>query len=174
MSRRKSAEFGDPSGAALDRLLLIDTETLRIPMASGAARALLGYPTNESGPLDLCEVVPNVAPAAWRRLTRRMAARGAGTSEFGTRLRRCDGGEVDALLRLHPISRDDRPIVCASIQTAPTGNGARLLDAALLRSVIDTAPDAIITIDPQGRIGDFSRPPSACSATLPPKRVAAT
>ena len=61
---------------------------------------------------------------------------------------------LPAEIRLQVVP--DSGLICAAIDCAPGADAARVLDAALLNSVIETAPDAIITIDSRGRIGGFS------------------
>jgi two-component system, LuxR family, sensor kinase FixL len=81
-----------------------------------------------------------------------MATGNRDTSRFATPLRCKDGGTLSAAVGLHRIGSD---LVCATLVDEAAQNG-RGLDAALLRSVIDTAPDAIVTIDPDGIVDTFS------------------
>jgi two-component system sensor kinase FixL len=145
----------DAAGAESDGVLLFEGEALRIRMASPAARAVLGYDASSIAALRLLDLTPDVGEAALHRLLRRMSAHRAESSGFSTRLRRRDGHAFTAHLRIHPIGPDDT-LYYATIEPSPGGAEARVLDAALLNSVIDTAPDAIITIDREGHIGGFS------------------
>lgn len=140
---------------ASDRLLLFDLDELRIRMASASAAALIGRRAGDLLRLGLGDIAPEVAPAAWRRLVRRMRSAGRESAVARTRFRCEDGGGVAVVLRLHPILGAG-DLVCASVDTDARGPAANRLEAALLRSVIDTAPDAIITIDGDGLIGGFS------------------
>ena len=138
--------------AASDRLLLFDLPGLGLRMASPAARVALGYAADEMAALSFPDLAPQVPAAVLHRLLRRMAARRSDMSGFATTLRHKDGGELAVLVRLHRIGRE---LLCATISDEAADKGRRL-DAALLRSVIDTAPDAIVTIDPQGIVDGFS------------------
>ncbi len=152
MSGRTDETGEDPEA---NRLLLFDAGDLRIHMASPAARAALGYGEAEIAGLSFFDLGPEITPAAWARLVRRIASRRAATSSFRTHLRCRNGETFAAEIRLHTLGDPSRPIFCATIAGADTGH-ARRLDAALLRSVIDTAPDAIVTITPSGIIDGFS------------------
>ena len=143
------------SGADSDCLLLLNGQDLRIRMASPAACSLLGHDAAELAEQRLPEVAPDLTEVAFRRLVRRMAARGAGSSTFSTRLRCAGGTCADARIHLHPADAEHAAF-CVAIHVPAEGAGARGLDAALLRSVIDTAPDAIITIDRDGAVDGFS------------------
>jgi two-component system sensor kinase FixL len=136
--------------------LLLDAQDFRVRMASAAARALLGYEATELETVGLPDLAPGVTAAAWKRLARRMVARGSDTTSFRTSLHRGDGSALPVGIRLHALDNSSQAMLCATIEAASGDIDSRKYDAALLRSVIDTAPDAIVTIDPQGHIGDFS------------------
>jgi two-component system sensor kinase FixL len=101
--------------------------------------------------------MPEVSDRAWRRLARRAA--GGRPCAFATRLRRKDGGDFVAEILLTALVGADGTLLVAAVG-ASIGDARpgieRRLDAALLRSVIDTAPDAIVTIEKDGRIRSFS------------------
>jgi two-component system sensor kinase FixL len=119
----------------------------------------LGYAAEEAGGLALADVMPEVSDRAWRRLARRAAAAGGRPCAFATRLRRKDGGDFVAEILLTALVGADGTLLVAAVG-ASIGDARpgieRRLDAALLRSVIDTAPDAIVTIEKDGRIRSFS------------------
>jgi two-component system sensor kinase FixL len=130
-------------------------------MASPPTLAALCYSRSELSGLTFLDLLPDVSERAWRRLARRLTANEGRESEFETRLRRRDGSDFVARLRLSSLINGadgelqflatlDRPIDAAG--TKP----GRRLDAALLHSVIDTAPDAIITIESDGQVRSFS------------------
>ncbi len=151
----RTDEAGEEAEA--DQLLLLDAGDLRIRMMSAAARAALGYGEAEMAELSFFDLAPKITPAAWARLVRRIAGRPDGTAAFRTRLR-CRGGDTFAAeVRLHALGDAARPVFCVTLAASDGGGRpARRLDAALLRSVIDTAPDAIVTIDPSGIVDSFS------------------
>ncbi len=135
-------------------ILVLDAQDLRVRMASAAAPALLGYRQAELASLTLHDLVPALSAPAWQRRARRMAARAAVATGFRRRVRRRNGSEFPAEIRLQLAGADGT--LFASIDP-PFGNrDARPYEAALLRSVINTAPDAILTIDVKGRVGTFS------------------
>jgi two-component system sensor kinase FixL len=147
---------------ATSRLLLVDADSLHILMASPAARAALGYTETELAGLTFPDIAPEVTGAALHRLSRRMVARGSSATDFATPLRRNDGERLATRVRLHRIGVATQSVFCVSLDAAQSGTGTPRryeLDAALLKSVIDTAPDAIVTIDRDGTISGFS--PSA-------------
>ena len=126
-------------------------------MASPPALSMLGYSADELVGLALPELFPDVSDRAWHRVSRRAADGHA--PAFETRLRRKDGSDFVAMMWLTTLSTSGDSLVLATIdgviEGAETKFGRRL-DAALLHSVIDTAPDAIITIEEDGQIRSFS------------------
>ena len=81
----RTDEAGEEAEA--DQLLLLDAGDLRIRMMSAAARAALGYGEAEMAELGFFDLAPEITPAAWARLVRRIAGRPDGTAAFRTRLR---------------------------------------------------------------------------------------
>ena len=71
----RTDQAGDDPEA--NRLLLFDAGDLRISMASPAARAALGYGAADIEGVSFFDLAPEITPAAWTRLTRRIASRGA-------------------------------------------------------------------------------------------------
>ena len=141
------------------KFLIFDSVGLRIQSASPPMLSILGYDLEEFSGMSLLDVLPDIAEPTWRRLTRRMAAMQSPTSEFETRVSPASGSSFVSKVRLDQIGRKE-PILFHMIIERPFGEAAgrpgQRLDAALLRSVIDTAPDAIITIESDGRIRSFS------------------
>ena len=154
-SEAGSAGGDNRPGADSDCLLLLDGRDLRIRMASPAACALLGHDVAELAELPLPALAPDLTEVAFRRLVRRMADRGAGSSTFLTRLRCAGGTFADARIHLY-LASAEHAAFCVAIHVPAEGACARVHDAALLRSVIDTAPDAIITIASDGVVNGFS------------------
>lgn len=119
----------------------------------------LGYRAREMATLTLVGLTPEISPDTWRRLTRPITAGRASSRGFQTSLRRGDGGVVPARLWLRPIVEGGEIRILATISLAPNGTEEKArhaLSAALLRSMIETAPDAILTIEPGGRVDSFS------------------
>jgi len=146
------------AGTGRGRFLLIDGRDWRIRMASRGARAALGHADGALGGLSFLELAPEIGEAAWRRLVRRLEG-GAEAAAFETRLRLADGSLQATRVRLEALE-DGGSLCLHAALDAPAGEAGPgagwRLNAALLRSVIDTAPDAIVTIDERGRIESFS------------------
>ncbi len=154
-------EAGPDETAAVrgNKFLLLDGEDWRIRLASREAQVALGYSPDELRAQAFLDIALDICESAWRRLLGRLERSAAETTEFETRLRRRDGNSQPAWLRLERVRDGGHDYLHVTFDapagTAGRGTGSRL-DAALLRSVIDTAPDAIVTIDPRGRIESFS------------------
>jgi two-component system sensor kinase FixL len=143
-----------PFGANPSGFLVYDPEDLRIRFASSGVEAVLGYSARELASRTVLDVAPDLSRRDLERVARALVAGHAETAEFEAHLRRKDGGTVVGLVRLQGMSDAERELLHATIQPeAKEGHG---LSAALLRSVIDTAPDAIVTIDRDGRVDSFS------------------
>jgi two-component system, LuxR family, sensor kinase FixL len=138
-----------------DGILLLGFERLDIRLANARAHSALGYPPGKLRSLCLDAIAPEVAEADWRHLLDRLAEAG-GASELRTSLCRRDGSCFPATVRVEIVDGEDR-LVHAMIDASQKERdyGSRL-NAALLGSIIDTAPDAIVTIDQQGLIDSFS------------------
>jgi two-component system, LuxR family, sensor kinase FixL len=136
-------------------LLVLDPADLCVLMSSPAARVSLGYSAGELEKRTFLDLAPEVSHAAWDRLTQRITCGRAPSCDFATQLRRGDGSSFTAHVRLDRIGDGKRELMHATIDDMDTQAGRRL-SAALLRSVIDTAPDAIVTIGRDGRIDSFS------------------
>jgi two-component system sensor kinase FixL len=139
------------------QFLVLDAASPTVRMASPSLLAELGYAADELGLAVPAVVLPDVSDRAWHRLVDR--AVGGRAPSFETRLRRKDGTDFVVRMRLAGLCASDAGSVLAVIGAA-IGTGEtkqeRRLNAALLASVIDTAPDAIITIESDGRIRSFS------------------
>jgi two-component system, LuxR family, sensor kinase FixL len=144
-------------GSSAVQFVVFDPARLEVRMASAPALSMLGYSVDELVGLALPELCPDVSDRAWHRLTRRAADGHA--PAFETRLRRKDGSDFLAMMWLTTLCASGNCLVLATIdgviEDTETKLGRRL-DAALLHSVIDTAPDAIITIEEDGQIRSFS------------------
>ena len=150
-SSPKGAELKAAQSGSARQCVVFDCAELRLRMASPPTLSALGYSVGELSRLTFLDLLPDVSERAWRRLARRLTANEGREFEFETRLRRKDGSDFVARLRLSSLNGADGELqflatIDGSIDAAGTKVGRRL-DAALLHSVIDTAPDAIITIE---------------------------
>jgi two-component system, LuxR family, sensor kinase FixL len=137
-------------------LLLCDGEWLAVRFASSQAHRTLGYPPGTLRSLRLPDIASEIPEPAWEDLLDRLAEAG-GVSELRTPLSRRDGTLLPSSVRLEYLDGGEGRLLHVTIdpRLEDRDSGSRL-NAALLRSVIDTAPDAIVTIDERGRIGSFS------------------
>lgn len=138
-----------------DPAIIFDGTTFQIQFANKSALGALGR--SELGTLKLTDFTPSLSAEALSDLIRRADAEALGVEtriEFdgpegeifptAARIEKLSGG-MTAHYQLHFGSK---------IGAEPEGTLA--LESALLRSVIETAPDAIITIGTEGRIASFS------------------
>lgn len=142
-----------------NRFLLLDGKYWRVRLASRQAQAVLGYPPDGLRGQGFLDIAPDISEPAWRRLLRRLERGAADTVEFETRLRHKDGSSQMARVQLERMDDGEDAYLHVILDAPPGKEGVGTgwqLNAALLRSVIDTAPDAIVTIDPRGRIESFS------------------
>ena len=142
---------GDPA-AELAWSLLLDGGDLRVRSATPSAERALGYGVGERCALGIDEIAPEIA----------LALDGHATGDalrLETHVRGRDGASQDVRLQVErlAVGADACLLVTATpCATATEESADSHLNAALLRSVIDTAPDAIVTIDTRGRIESFS------------------
>ena len=153
--------------------------------------SLLGHDAAELAELRLLEFAPDLTEVAFRRLVRRMAARGAGSSTFSTRLRCAGATCADA--RIHFIRRAPSTPLSASPSTsrpkAPAATGSRRRAAALgdrhrARRHRHHRPDGAVIdeLQPRGRAhvrlrrgrGDRPQRPPADARALPQRSTTAT
>jgi two-component system sensor kinase FixL len=145
--------------SSFGHVVVFDAVELKIRMASTSALSAMGYTFDELSSIRFLDLLPDVSEQVWRRLMRRMTGNQAVASEFETRLSRSDGGSFVARVRLERMCGGDLDLLQAVIDgwfDATDSAMDRRLDAALLHSVIDTAPDAIVTIEEDGTIRSFS------------------
>ncbi len=152
----------DPLGASAagrPAVVLFEGGTLSVRSANLGTRRLLGYAPGELRAAALVELFPETSEAELRQVLRRIDGDPDKTCRIEAAARHRDGSDMPVWIDIERLD-DDREVLFQarldpSCGVAQTEAGPRL-DAALLRSIIDTAPDAIVTIDTGGRIGSFS------------------
>ncbi|HUS55577.1 MAG TPA: PAS domain S-box protein [Thermohalobaculum sp.] len=150
------AQFGR---AAPFQMFIVDGSDLQIRSANGAAQSALGYPLDALRSLSFLDIAPEISRQTWDRLARRMDNGASAATRFETRFRRQDGTTYPGHVQLDRILSGDEKSYYAIVNDTSTSTdpdaGSRL-DTALLHSIIETAPDAIVTIGEQGGILSFS------------------
>ena len=140
-------------------ILLLDGDTLRIQFTNREAQTELGYSTEELRSLTFLDITSEITEQTWQRLVRRLDGGEQGVSRFETKFRRKDGSIYAGQVQLERVRDRDRvsfhAIVDASAGRVDAAAGWSL-NSALLRSIIETSPDAVVTIDEQGSIASFS------------------
>ena len=140
-------------------IVAFDSVDRRLRFANSAARHALGYTRGELSSLSLAEIMPDLAEASEDGLTEIAAGSSESYPQLRVSVRRKDGTSFRGWLLLDRIE-DGRETLWHATISPGSGEVERdagwRLDAALLRSIIDTAPDAIITMDARGLIGSFS------------------
>jgi two-component system sensor kinase FixL len=145
--------------AAPCQLLRFDGGDLRIRLANAEAQRALGYSLDALKSLNFLDIAPEISVQTWHRLIRRLDSSMSAETRFETRLRRQDGSTYLGQVQLDRVHDGDRLSFYAMVNDATVSDDAAAsahLDGALLHSIFDTAPDAILTIDEQGAIQSFS------------------
>ena len=128
---------------------------------NGAAERIFGYSAAEIIGRSIMLVLPPDKEEEEREILRRVAV-GERVEHFDTKRRRKDGAIIDVSVTISPIADRDGNIVGASkiardITAAKRAQQDLLEREALLQSVLDTVPDAMIVIDTKGIIQSFSK-----------------
>ena len=141
------------------QLLLFGGDDFRIQRANAEAVRALGYSLDALKSLSFFDIAPELSKQTWHRLTRGMDSGMSAAMWFETRFRRQDGSTYLGQVKLDRVDDGDRvgfyAIVKDRTGSADADAGSRL-DGALLRSIVETSPDAIVTIDELGGIRSFS------------------
>ena len=147
----EAAEIADETAPSKGpRIILADAATFEVRLVSAPVAELLGYTPDELGALTLTDLAPEVPADAWA------GSAAAPRAELQTRLRTRCGAPIAAHLTVSRVAGVGGDHLHVNIEIGHAAAGRHALGAALLRSVIDTAPDAIITISRDGRIDGFS------------------
>lgn len=125
-----------------------------------AAKALFGYAAGEIIGQPITRIIPPDRIAEEATILERVR-KGEKLSHFETRRRRKDGTVLPVALTIFPI-RDKQERVIAICKVARDLSEAERThhdlarSEALLRSILDTIPDALVVIDEHGLIRSFS------------------
>jgi len=142
-----------------NEVYVIDARTFRFLFVNEGARKNLGYPMAELRELTPLDVKPDLSMQVWERLIRPIRDGLRPVTQFVTRHRRKDGGVYDVSVTLEYMADEDPAIMVAFIEDLTIRQHAEETlreNRALLASVMETAPDAVITIDSDAHILSFS------------------
>ena len=142
-----------------NEIYVIDAETLTFRFVNQGARENLGCSTAELATLTPLDLKPDLSKETWNRLIRPLRNGLRRLAQFETRHQRKDGSSYDVSVKLEYMSDEDPAILLAFIEDMTDRHRADdslTKSDALLASVVDTAPDAIITIDSDAKILSFS------------------
>lgn len=134
-------------------MFVFDMQDWKLRMANRSALEAFGCPDRDPATLSVKDLLPKLSESAWQSLEQQLTD--GGTVPVETTLRNVRGGEDPVILQLTRL-RGSEHFVHAKFDTATADRHRHLFEAALLRSMIDTAPDAIITIEHDCRIRSFS------------------
>lgn len=160
-------EFGEDASARMARIIehslneiyVIDADTLRFIAANDGARKNTGYTGAEMAALTPLDLKPELTRAVWDRLTRPLREGLRKQSRFRTLHKRKDGSRYEVSVRLEYMAEEKPSVFVAFIEDMTHRQeveAGRLRSEALLASVINTAPDAIVTVEADGKIESFS------------------
>jgi two-component system sensor kinase FixL len=127
---------------------------------NAAAEAMFGYPAGEMIGQPITQIIPDDLIDEETQILHSVRA-GTRIRHFETRRRRRDGGILLVSLTISPI-RDDAGRIVGVSKIARDLTGLQAAQAALqrrealLHSILETAPDALIVIDGNGRIQSMS------------------
>ena len=125
-----------------------------------AAEALFGYTAEEIIGQPIARIIPPDRIAEEATILARVR-NGEKLTRFETRRRRKDGTVIPVALTISPI-RDEQERVIAvcklarDLSEAEQAHQELARGEALLRSILETIPDALVVIDERGRIHSFS------------------
>jgi PAS domain S-box-containing protein len=144
------ARFGELLESTPDAMLAVD-ETGRIVLANSNAARLFDYPSGDLRGRSVEELLPDRfrAPHHGHRADYfsrpRVRAMGAEQQLFG---RRRTGEEFPVEVSLSPLRTDSGLLVMSAVRDITS----RLRAAEKFRGLLEAAPDAIVIVDPTGRI----------------------
>jgi len=125
-----------------------------------AAEQMFGYPAAEIIGQSISRIIPPDRLAEEASILERLR-RGEKLVHFETKRRRKDGGTIPVSLTISPIRNANGRIIGVSKVARDLSEVARVdhelrRREALLRSILDTIPDALVVIDGGGLIQSFS------------------
>jgi two-component system sensor kinase FixL len=164
IARRKAAEEANSRLAAIvasseDAIVAKTLEGI-VTDWNGGAEAIFGYSAEEMIGKPVSLLLPPGQEDEGARILERLK-RGERVEHFETR-RRCKNGDIiDVSLTVSPLWDHDGRMIGASkvardITSSKRAQTALAEREAHLQSVLDTVPDAMIIIDPQGIMQSFS------------------
>ena len=146
--------------ASSDDAILAKTLDGIVTAWNRGAEAIFGYAANEIVGRSILLLAPADREAEELTILERVR-RGDRIEHFETRRRRKDGTVIDVSITVSPIWDSAGRLVGASnvardITTSKRAQTALAEREAHLQSVLDTVPDAMVVIDPQGIMQSFS------------------
>jgi PAS domain S-box-containing protein len=140
-------------------VLLLDVDE-RVSYLNAAAERAFGWPAAEALGLVLDEVAPPVSPTE-RAAFREQVSREAGPWRFVARSHRRDGATLLGEWHLSRVAGHSRAqlgwlLVVRDLTERHEAEQRRREQAALLSGIVDSASDAIVSVDPEGRITLFN------------------
>jgi len=142
-----------------NEIYVLDAVSLRYLAANEAARKNSGYTTDELRLLTPLDLSPEITPQVWDRLVRPLREGHRTLTRFNSSHQRKDGSSYPVAVQLEFSADQTSAVFIASIEDltdCQSIEAGQKVSAAVLATVIDTAPDAIIMIDAQGTIESFS------------------
>lgn len=164
ISVSRSAEAANSRLAAIvassDDAIIAKTLEGIITDWNGGAEAIFGYAADEVIGRSITLLVPEGREAEEASILERLG-RGERIDHYETQRRRKDGSIIDVSLTVSPLWDAAGRLIGASkvardITAAKRAQSALAEREAHLQSVLDTVPDAMVVIDPEGRMQSFS------------------
>lgn len=146
-------EFGRILEESLNEIYMFDAQTLQFVLVNRGARENTGYSMKELHRLTPIDLKPEVSEAAFARMIHPLRTGRKNQICFNTKHRRKDGSLYDVEVHLQRSTCHGRAVFVAIIvdTTERRRYIADLNDRkARLQAILDTAVDAIITIDEHG------------------------
>ena len=161
--------------AAPDATVCVDSGG-RIVLVNAQAERMFGYPRDELAGQPVEVLVPDAAKAGHPGLRAGYAAdprRRPMAARLDLSGRRRDGTTFPAEISLFPFDTGQGIVVSAAIRDVTEQRQADRAQA-WLASIIESAHDAVISMDLDGRIMTWTQEPSDSTATPPPRSSAVT
>ncbi|OQX47982.1 MAG: hypothetical protein B0D87_08035, partial [Candidatus Sedimenticola endophacoides] len=153
---------------------LFDAQTLTCRLANGGALENLGLEGDDCGRFTLIELIDGIDRAEFERLVRPLREGEVAGLSLQVRHRRRDGTTYPVEARLQYSEREEPPVFVLTALDLTDREAAQeqvCKQQALMRSVIASAPIAIWSLDPQGRITFIDGSRSGIRGELPVAEV---